>query len=151
RRSDDAYTPGGVAGRRPDRATSVYAKKVREAFGDNMPIVIGGVEASLRRLAHYDYWDDRLHPSIMFGSGADLAVYGQGEKPILEIARRLAQGEDKCGLVDIPGTAFAVDDLSQAMLDGRARKVLTLPSYQEISLDKRTFAHFSHLYHQEHN
>ncbi|HYG66700.1 MAG TPA: YgiQ family radical SAM protein, partial [Anaeromyxobacteraceae bacterium] len=89
-RSDDAYTPGGGAGRRPDRATTVYARLAREAFGPTTPIVIGGVEASLRRLAHYDYWDDRVLPSIAFSSAADLVVYGQGEKPILEIARRLA-------------------------------------------------------------
>src|SRR5512147_2008789 len=87
-RSDDAYTPGGAAGRRPDRATSVYARLAREAFGPTTPVVIGGIEASLRRIAHYDYWDDRVLPSILVPSGADLLVYGQGEKPILEIAER---------------------------------------------------------------
>src|SRR5512140_3240382 len=106
RRSDDAYTPAGTAGRRPDRATRVYARLAREAFGAATPIVAGGVEASLRRLAHYDYWDDRVLASIAVTSDADLVVYGQGERPILEIARRLAAGEDACGLVDVAGTAL---------------------------------------------
>src|SRR5512146_1325798 len=85
-RSDDAYTPGGAAGRRPDRAVTVYARLARRAFGPTVPIVIGGVEASLRRIAHYDYWDDRVLPSILIPSGADLLVFGQGERPVLEIA-----------------------------------------------------------------
>jgi uncharacterized radical SAM protein YgiQ len=151
RRSDDAYTPGGVAGRRPDRAATVYAKLAREAFGDAMPIVAGGVEASLRRIAHYDYWDDKVLPSIAATSAADLVVYGQGERPILEIARRLAAGEDACGLVDVPGTALVPKDPSLANLDARERKVLALPTYEEVAADKRTFALFSKLYHLEHN
>ncbi len=151
RRSDDAYTPGGAAGRRPDRATSAYARLAREAFGPTMPIVIGGIEASLRRIAHYDYWDDRVLPSILVASGADLLVYGQGEKPILEIARRLASGEDVCGLVDVPGTAVLVADLAFAGLEGGARKALDLPAYEEVALDKRRFAEFSRLYHLEQN
>jgi uncharacterized radical SAM protein YgiQ len=151
RRSDDAYTPGGVAGRRPDRATTVYARLLREAFGPTLPIVIGGIEASLRRIAHYDYWDDRVLPSILLPSGADLLVYGQGEKPVLEIARRLASGEDICGLVDVPGTALAVKDLALAALEERTRKVLELPPYEEIAVDRRRFAEFSRLYHLEHN
>jgi uncharacterized radical SAM protein YgiQ len=150
-RSDDAYTPGGMAGRRPDRAAVVYARLARQAFGPNLPVVLGGVEASLRRIAHYDYWDDRVLPSILVPSGADLLVYGQGEKPIVEIARRLAAGEDVCGLVDVPGTALAVADRSLAMLEGRARGVLLLPSFEEVASDKRTFARFSRLYHLEHN
>lgn len=151
RRSDDAYTPHGAAGKRPDRATTVYARLAREAFGPTTPIVLGGIEASLRRIAHYDYWDDRVLPSVLVPSGADLLVYGQGEKPILEIARRLASGEDICGLTDVPGTALAVPDLAMAMLEGRDRKVLELPAYDEIVLDKRRFAEFSRLYHLEHN
>ncbi|HEY6100688.1 MAG TPA: YgiQ family radical SAM protein, partial [Anaeromyxobacter sp.] len=151
RRSDDAYTPGGLAGRRPDRATAVYARLVREAFGPALPIVIGGLEASLRRIAHYDYWDDRVLPSILLPSGADLLVYGQGERVILEIARRLASGEDICGLVDVAGTALLVPDLARAALEGRSRKVLELPAYEEIAVDRRRFAEFSRLYHLEHN
>jgi uncharacterized radical SAM protein YgiQ len=150
-RSDDAYTPGGEAGRRPDRATVVYARLARQAFGPNLPVVLGGVEASLRRISHYDYWDDRVLPSILVPSGADLLVYGQGEKPVVEIARRLAAGEDVCGLVDVPGTAVAVPDRALAMLEGRSRGVIELPSHEEVAADKRSFAHFSRLYHLEHN
>jgi uncharacterized radical SAM protein YgiQ len=151
RRSDDAYTPGGAAGSRPDRAATVYARLAREAFGPTMPVVIGGIEASLRRIAHYDYWEDRVLPSILLPSGADLLVYGQGEKPVVEIARRLAAGEDVCGLVDVPGTALAVPDLSLAALEDRRRQVLELPAYEEVVLDRRAFARFSRLYHLEHN
>jgi uncharacterized radical SAM protein YgiQ len=153
RRSDDAYTPGGAAGRRPDRATTVYARLLREAFGPELPIVAGGVEASLRRIAHYDYWDDRVLPSVAASAPVDLVVYGQGEVPILEIARRLAQGEDPCGLVDVPGTALALGDdrLPLAMLDARPRGVLELPSFEAVVRDRREFARFSRLYHLEHN
>jgi uncharacterized radical SAM protein YgiQ len=150
-RSDDAYTPGGIAGRRPDRAVTVYARLARQAFGPNLPVVLGGIEASLRRIAHYDYWDDRIHPSVLVPSGADLLVYGQGERPVLEIARRLASGEDPCGLVDVPGTALAVADLALAGLDGRPRAALELPPLEEILVDRRRFAEFSRLYHLEHN
>jgi uncharacterized radical SAM protein YgiQ len=150
-RSDDAYTPGGVAGRRPDRATVVYARLCREAFGPTTPMVLGGIEASLRRIPHYDYWEDRVLPSVLLSSGADLLVYGQGEKPVLEIARRLSSGEDVCGLVDVPGTAVALADLSLAGLEGRTRGALELPPFEEIALDRRRFAEFSRLYHLEHN
>jgi uncharacterized radical SAM protein YgiQ len=151
RRSDDAYTPGGAAGRRPDRAATVYARLARAAFGEATPIVLGGVEASLRRLAHYDYWDERVLPSIALSSGADLVVYGQGERPIQEIARRLAAGEDACGLVDVPGTALVPRDPSLARLEERPRGVLELPCYEEVAADRLTFARFSRLYHLEHN
>jgi uncharacterized radical SAM protein YgiQ len=151
RRSDDAYTPGGVAGRRPDRAVTAYARLARQAFGPNTPIVLGGIEASLRRIAHYDYWDDRVLPSVLIPSGADLLVFGQGERPVLEIARRLASGEDICGLTDVPGTAVAVADLALAGLEGRARGVVELPPLEEILVDKARFAEFSRRYHLEHN
>jgi uncharacterized radical SAM protein YgiQ len=151
KRSDDAYTPGGAAGRRPDRAATVYARLARAAFGEGTPVVLGGVEASLRRLAHYDYWDDRVLPSIAATSGADLLVYGQGEKPVLEIARRLASGEDALGLVDVPGTAFATRHLELAALESRPRGVLALPSCEEVAADRHAFARFSRLYHLEHN
>jgi len=151
RRSDDAYTPGGEAGRRPDRATSVYARLCREAFGPTTPIVIGGIEASLRRISHYDYWDDKVLPSVLVPSGADLLVYGQGEKPIVEIARRLAAGEDVSGLTDVPGTAVLLPDLAIADLGARARKTLELPAHEDVARDKKVFAEFSRLYHLEHN
>jgi uncharacterized radical SAM protein YgiQ len=151
RRSDDAYTPGGEAGRRPDRATVVYAKLAREAFGPSMTIVLGGIEASLRRLAHYDYWEDRVLPSVLVTSGADLLVYGQGEKPVAEIARRLAMGEDPCGLVDVPGTAAIVADRPLAGLEARARGVVELPSFEEVVTDKRRYAQFAKQYRLEQN
>lgn len=107
RRSDDAYTPGGKAGARPDRAVIVYSKKIRELWGD-VPICIGGIEASLRRFAHYDYWDDAVRPSILIDSEADLLMFGMGEKHCLEIADRLNNGESINQLTDILGTCFKV-------------------------------------------
>ena len=107
RRSDDAYTPGGKAGARPDRATIVYCKKIRELYGD-IPIAIGGVEASLRRFAHYDYWDDSVRPSILIDSDADLLMFGMGEKHAVEIANRLRDGEQINNLTDILGTCYKV-------------------------------------------
>lgn len=105
KRSDDAYTAGGMAGKRPDRAVTVYCKKIREAYGD-ITIGIGGLEASLRRFAHYDYWDDAVRPSILEESGADILMYGMGEHQIAEICTRLAKGEDVKNLTDIRGTAY---------------------------------------------
>lgn len=107
RRSDDAYTPGGKAGARPDRATIVYCRKLRELFGD-VPIAIGGVEASLRRFAHYDYWDDKVRPSILLDSDADLLMFGMGERHAVEIARRLHEGESISSLTDILGTCYKI-------------------------------------------
>ena len=92
RRSSDAYSPGNKMGLRPDRPTIVYANRAREAFPDT-PVIIGGLEASLRRFAHYDYWDDAVRRSILFDAGADLLIYGMGERAAREIARRLAAGE----------------------------------------------------------
>ena len=91
-RSDDAYTPGGAGGKRPDRSVIVYAQRAREAFKD-VPIVIGGIEASLRRIAHFDYWSEKVRRSILLDAKADLLVYGNGERQICEIAHRLAAGE----------------------------------------------------------
>jgi uncharacterized radical SAM protein YgiQ len=104
-RSDDAYTPGGEGGKRPDRSVIVYAQRVREAFKD-VPIVIGGIEASLRRIAHFDYWSEKVRRSILLDAKADLLVYGNGERQIVEIAHRLAKGEKISDLQDIRGTAF---------------------------------------------
>jgi uncharacterized radical SAM protein YgiQ len=104
-RSDDAYTPGGAAGRRPDRAVIVYAQRAREAYRD-VPIVIGGIEASLRRIAHFDYWSEKVRRSILLDAKADLLVYGNAERAICEIARRLVGGERIEQLTDIRGTAY---------------------------------------------
>jgi uncharacterized radical SAM protein YgiQ len=104
-RSDDAYTPGGEGGKRPDRSVIVYAQRAREAFKD-VPIVVGGIEASLRRIAHFDYWSEKVRRSILLDSKADLLVYGNGERQICEIAHRLAAGESVSNITDIRGTAF---------------------------------------------
>jgi uncharacterized radical SAM protein YgiQ len=106
-RSDDAYTPGGVGGARPDRATLVYTQRCREAYGD-VPVVIGGIEASLRRIAHYDYWQDKVRRSILVDSKADLLLYGNAERAVVEVAHRLARRERIETLTDIRGTAFMV-------------------------------------------
>jgi uncharacterized radical SAM protein YgiQ len=105
-RSDDAYTPEGAGGKRPDRSVIVYAQRAREAFRD-VPIVIGGIEASLRRIAHFDYWSEKVRRSVLLDAKADLLVYGNGERQICELAHRLAAGEPIAGITDLRGTAFA--------------------------------------------
>lgn len=107
KRSDDAYTAGGKAGARPDRAVIVYSRKLRELYGD-IPIAIGGLEASLRRFAHYDYWDDCVRPSILIDSAADILMFGMGEKHSVEIANRLNAGEHISSMTDIRGTCYKV-------------------------------------------
>lgn len=109
KRSDDAYTAGGRAGKRPDRAAIVYSKAVKRIYGDDMPVALGGLEASLRRFAHYDYWDDAVRPSVLEDSGADLLMYGMSEHQIVEICNRLAKGENIHDLRDIRGTAYLCD------------------------------------------
>jgi uncharacterized radical SAM protein YgiQ len=106
-RSDDAYTPGGAAGQRPDRATLVYTQRCQEAFKD-VPVIIGGIEASLRRIAHYDYWQDKVRRSILSDSKADLLLYGNAERAIVEIAHRLARKQPIESITDVRGTAFLV-------------------------------------------
>ena len=108
-RSDDAYTPGGVGGARPDRSVIVYAQRAREAYGD-VPIVIGGIEASLRRIAHFDYWSEKVRRSVLLDAKADLLVYGSGERQICELAHRLAAGESIRDISDVRGTAFVRRD-----------------------------------------
>jgi uncharacterized radical SAM protein YgiQ len=109
-RSDDAYSPDGASGLRPDRSVIVYAQRCREAYGD-VPVVIGGIEASLRRIAHYDYWSDRVRRSVLVDAAADLLVYGNAERAIVEIAHRLAAGAEPAALRDLRGTAFLVDEI----------------------------------------
>ena len=105
-RSDDAYTPSGVGGRRPDRAVIVYAQRCREAYRD-VPVVIGGIEASLRRVAHYDYWSDKVRRSVLLDAKADLLIYGNAERAVVEVAHRLAAGEPIASIMDVRGTAYA--------------------------------------------
>ena len=132
RRSDDAYTPGGVAGKRPDRAVIVYANRAREAF-PGLPVVIGGIEASLRRFAHYDYWDDKVRRSVLVDSGADLLVYGMGETQMVEIAKRLSSGTDVHEITDIPGTCYLTKSIPH-------EKCFACHSFSEVSKDKRKYA-----------
>jgi uncharacterized radical SAM protein YgiQ len=106
-RSDDAYTPGDIGGKRPDRASLVYAQRCKEAYNE-VPIIIGGIEASLRRIAHYDYWQDKVRRSILVDSKADLLLYGNAERAIIEIAHRLAKREPVANIADVRGTAFMV-------------------------------------------
>jgi uncharacterized radical SAM protein YgiQ len=104
-RNDDAYTPGGIAGRRPDRCSLVYSQRCKEAYRD-VPVVLGGIEASLRRIAHYDYWQDKVRRSILFDASADILLYGNAERAIVELSHRLARGEAIGDITDLRGTAF---------------------------------------------
>ncbi len=128
RRSDDAYTPGGKAGARPDRAVTVYTKKLKELYPDT-PVLIGGIEASLRRFAHYDYWSDKVRPSVLIESGADLLMYGMGEKHIVEIAQRLENGEKISKITDVLGTVYAVDSAKYIPIKG----AVECPSFENVS------------------
>ena len=119
-RNDDAYSPGGRIGLRPDRATLPYCQRAREAF-PGVPVIAGGVEASLRRLAHYDYWSDTVRRSILLDAKADLVVFGMGEQPIVEIARRLAAGETVKDLRDMRGVAYALGASETPPADGARR------------------------------
>lgn len=134
KRSTDAYSPGGKAGLRPDRAVIVYCRKIREIYGDSIPVIIGGLEASLRRFAHYDYWDDKIRPSILFESGADLISFGMGEKQTAIIARRLNSGENIKDMRDIKGTCYAVP-VEETPLYGAE-----CPSFENVSASKREYA-----------
>jgi uncharacterized radical SAM protein YgiQ len=111
-RSDDAYTPGGLAGKRPDRSVIVYAQRAREAYGD-VPIVIGGIEASLRRIAHYDHWSEKIRRSILVDSQADLLLYGNAERALVEVAQRLAARKPISSITDVRGTAFWCDGVPE--------------------------------------
>src|SRR5579859_8077337 len=144
-RNDDAYSPGGKIGLRPDRATLPYCHRAREAFS-GVPIIAGGVEASLRRLAHYDYWSDTVRRAIMLDAKADLVVFGMGEHQIVTIARRLAAGETVKDLRDMRGVAFALGASESPTPDA-----IVLPSYEEVKADKRRFALATKMIHQETN
>jgi len=170
-RNDDAYSPGGKIGLRPDRATLVYCQRAREAF-PGIPVIAGGVEASLRRLAHYDYWSDSVKRSILLDSKADIVVYGMGELPIVEIAKRLDQGETVTQLRDMRGVAFALGaketpskDLPQTtVLSQIASKIFVreasgprpvvlefVPSFEQVKSDKMAFVHATRAIHSNTN
>ena len=133
KRSTDAYSPGGKFGLRPDRAVIVYCQKIREIYGD-IPIIIGGLEASLRRFAHYDYWDDKIRPSILFDSGADLISFGMGEKQTVQIADRLNNGENIKDITDIKGTCYAVP-VTETPFKG-----VECPSFENVLSSKKEYA-----------
>ena len=164
RRHDDAYTAGGEGGRRPDRSTIVYTQRCREAFKD-VPIVLGGIEASLRRIAHYDYWSDKVRRSILADAKADLLIYGNAERAVVEVANRLAAGETPRELESIRGVALFrpvpdhyaelhADDLDSAD-EGAARRsgdtVIRLPAYEDVKDDKEAYARASRVLHREAN
>jgi uncharacterized radical SAM protein YgiQ len=158
-RNDDAYSPGGKIGRRPDRATLAYCQRAREAYR-GVPIIAGGVEASLRRLAHYDYWSDKVRRSILMDAKADLLVYGMGEKPLVEIVRRLAAGEPVGQIRDVRGTVYRLGAREARIVEREASpsggqpqptdqepqtttrvpQAAILPSYEEVATDRRAFA-----------
>ena len=149
RRHDDAYTAGGKSGARPDRAVIVYCQALRRLFGD-IPICVGGLEASLRRFAHYDYWDDKVRPSILIDSSADLLMYGMGEKHSVEIAKRLDAGEKIADMKDILGTCYAVKTTDYAVLSAKE-----CPSFEAVSepseAGKRKYAESTYIQQTEHD
>jgi uncharacterized radical SAM protein YgiQ len=163
-RHDDAYTPNGEGGKRPDRAVIVYAQRCQEAFS-GVPVVIGGIEASLRRIAHYDYWSDKVRRSILLDSKAELLLYGNAERALVEIAHRVAAGGFDQDFSDVRGVALArsqlpdgwveahADDLDSAD-EGRVAGdavVVRLPSYEQVSTDPESYARASRVLHKESN
>ena len=145
RRHDDAYSPGRKAGLRPDHATIVYSNRVRQAFGD-IPIVIGGLEASLRRFAHYDYWEDKVRRSILFDAQADIMVYGMGEYATLEIAARLASGTPVSEITDVRGTAVCAKFPAVC-----AYPRVEVPSFEEVAASKEAYAQANMVEYNEHD
>lgn len=142
-REKDLYSPGGEMGRRPDRATIVYCNKIREAY-KHVNICIGGVEASLRRFAHYDYWSDKVRKSILTDSGADLLIYGMSEKQIVEVAHYLNEGFEAKYIRHIPGTCYLVDSLDEVY-----EEHIVIPSYKEVSSDKIKYCEAFKITYQE--
>ncbi|HOW89756.1 MAG TPA: YgiQ family radical SAM protein, partial [Elusimicrobiales bacterium] len=147
-RSGDDYSPGGRAGLRPDRASIIYSQRAREAYPD-VPIVLGGIEASMRRFAHYDYWSDKVRKSVLLDSKADLLVYGMGERPVLEIAGLLKAGVPVERIRGVRGTAYAVgrNEAGTAAPPG----AVTLPSFEETAGDRVKFSTATRLIHEESN
>lgn len=131
-RSDDAYSPGGKSGRRPDRAVTVYSRLAKKAYPD-VPVIIGGLEASLRRFAHYDYWNDCVMPSVLVDSGADLLSFGMGERQTVEIANRLRDGEKITDLTDIKGTCYLADTIENL-------KGIRVASFEKVAESKTAYA-----------
>ncbi|MEA2102132.1 MAG: YgiQ family radical SAM protein [Thermodesulfobacteriota bacterium] len=137
RRKHDDYTPGGINNRRPDRATIVYSNLIRRFFKDTSPIVLGGIEASLRRIAHYDFWSNKVRRSILFDAKADILVYGMGEGTVLELARCLEAGQ---GIHDIPGICYISKDMPCSGIE--------LPSFDRAAGDKQAFCEMFQLFYE---
>jgi len=144
-RSGDHYSPGGKTGFRPDRAVTVYSRLVREAF-PGLPIIIGGLEASLRRFAHYDYWADKVLPPILGDSGADMLVYGMGETAIMEIAGYLSRKEDIRSITGVRGTAFIAESAEACIFP-----YVSCASFEDAAADKRTYARAAMVQYNEHD
>src|SRR6516162_4744042 len=164
-RHNDSYTPRGEGGRRPDRAVIVYAQRCREAFRD-VPIVLGGIESSLRRIAHYDYWSDKVRRSILADAKADILLYGNAERAVVEVAHRLAKGATIASLDDIRGVALFkgampdgwteanADDLDNADEGARIgpdKTVIRLPAFEQVEQDREAYARASRVLHRESN
>ena len=145
RRHDDAYSPGGRGGLRPDRATIVYANRIREVYGD-IPVIIGGLEASLRRFAHYDYWDDKVRRSILFDAQADLLTYGMGEHATREIAAKLAAKVPVNEIRDVKGTCFSAKEECECVFP-----FVSCNSFEEVSNEKKSYAASNWMQYQEHD
>ncbi len=168
-RHDDAYTPGNVGGKRPDRSVIVYSQRVREAYR-GVPLVIGSIEASLRRIAHFDYWSEKVRRSVLLDAKADMLLYGNAERAIVELTHRLADGEKIQDIQDIRGTAFmrkelpdtpVVDEsvlpedkptgVDRVRLAGEGAEIIRLPSFEQVRDDKLLYAHASRILHRETN
>ncbi|MFY2557415.1 YgiQ family radical SAM protein [Corallococcus terminator] len=155
-RSEDQYSPGGRTNCRPDRATIVYAQRCREAYPE-VPVILGGIEASLRRIAHFDYWSEKVRRSILFDAKADLLVFGMGERPIMEVADRMRNGERIEDIRDVRGTAYLINDEQMRVHEAdpakRAadRKTVVLPPYESVVADKQAFAVMSRDFQMETN
>ncbi|MEQ8461001.1 MAG: YgiQ family radical SAM protein [Sandaracinaceae bacterium] len=153
-RSDDQYSPGGQTNMRPNRASVVYANLIRGAM-PGVPVVLGGIEASLRRIAHYDYWSDKVRRSVLLDSKADMLVFGMGERPIWEVARRLREGETIAQIRDVRGTAYVLNKGEHEAIEGAERvadrRPVILPSYEEVAEDREAFSRMSRAFQYETN
>ena len=147
-RSSDDYSPGGRAGLRPDRAAVIYAQRAREAY-PGVPVVLGGIEASMRRFAHYDYWSDKVRKSVLLDSKADLLVYGMGERPVLEITALLKAGTPVKEIRTVRGTAYSLGQHEAGTLD--LTNAAVLPSFEEAARDRFKFSNATRMIHEESN
>ncbi len=153
-RHDDAYTPGNMHGARPNRTTLVYTTRLKEAFRD-VPVIIGGIEASLRRFAHYDFWEDKVRRSIIFDAKADLLIYGMAENPLLDVAQRMQKGESLSSIKDVLGTAYISRELpvsdSKALTGPEQSVFLEIPSFEDVAAEPKKFAEAFRLESNEQN